>query len=123
MRQLDIDLITVAQELMAESGEPYRREIRLDSSLQRQLRLDSLGRAELFRRIEKKFHITLPDRLLAEAETLKDIAEHLQEAQSSIWQPTYRDVITSHGERPHLDLHKARTLQDVLIMYGEHTPD
>ncbi len=31
--------------------------------------------------------------------------------------------MTTHGERPHLDLHKARTLQDVLIMYGERTPD
>ncbi len=62
MRQLDIDLITVAQELMAESGEPYRREIRLDSSLQRQLRLDSLGARNCFAVSKRNFILPCPNR-------------------------------------------------------------
>src|SRR3990167_7045990 len=107
MRQLDIDLITVAQELMAESGEPYRREIKLDSSLQRQLRLDSLGRAELFCRIEKRFDITLHERLLSEAETLHDLVSHIQAASPRIIQSAKREMVTTHGDRPHLDLGKA----------------
>lgn len=122
-QQVDIELISITQELLAETGEPYRREIRLDSSLQRHLGIDSLGRAELFRRIEKKFDITLPDRLLAEAETLNDILDFLRVAKPRINQPVHREVMASHGDRPHLDLGSANTLQDVLLMYGQNTPD
>lgn len=122
-QNIDIELITTAQELLAESGEPYRREIKLDSSLQRHLGIDSLGRAELFRRIEKKFDVTLPDRLLAEAETLSDILEYLRAAKPRINQPVQREIVSSHGERPHLDLGQANTLQDILLMYGQNTPD
>src|SRR3990167_5092208 len=122
-QHIDVELITIAQELLAESGEPYRREIKLDSSLQRHLGIDSLGRAELFRRIEKKFDVTLPDRLLAEAETLNDILEYLRAAKPRINQPVQREIVVSHGERPHLDLGEANTLQDVLLMYGQNTPD
>jgi len=122
-QQIDLELITITQELLAESGEPFRREIKLDSSLQRHLGIDSLGRAELFRRIERKFDITLPDRLLAEAETLNDILEYLRAAKPRINQPVHREIVTSHGERPHLDVGTANTLQEVLMMYGQHTPD
>jgi fatty-acyl-CoA synthase len=120
---IDMEIIGITQGLMAESGEPYRREIKLDSSLQRHLGIDSLGRAELFRRIEKKFDITLPDRLLAEAETLNDIVVFIREAKPRLNQPVQREVMASHGERPQLDLGKASTLQDILYMYGEHSPD
>jgi acyl carrier protein len=120
---IDMEIIGITQGLMAESGEPYRREIKLDSSLQRHLGIDSLGRAELFRRIEKKFEITLPDRLLAEAETLNDIVVFIREAKPRLNQPVQREVMASHGERPQLDLGKASTLQDILYMYGEHSPD
>ena len=122
-QHIDLELITITQELLAETGEPYRREIKLDSSLQRHLGIDSLGRAELFRRVEKKFDITLPDRLLAEAETLNDIVNFLRVAKPRITQLVHREVMASHGERPHLNLGEANTLQDVLLMYGQHTPD
>mgnify|MGYP003645994583 CR=1 FL=1 len=122
-QQIDMELIAITQELMAESGEPYRREIKLDSSLQRHLGIDSLGRAELFRRIERKFDITLPDRLLAEAETLNDLVTYLQEAKPRIIQPVHREVVTSHGDRPHLDLGSFNSLQDILLQYGQNTPD
>ncbi len=122
-QHIDMELITITQELMAESGEPYRREIKLDSSLQRHLGIDSLGRAELFRRIERKFDLTLPDRLLAEAETLGDIMSYLKVAKPRINQPVQRAIISSHGDRPQLDLGSVNTLQDILLMYGQHTPE
>ncbi len=122
-KHIDVQLITITQELLAESGEPYRREIKLDSSLQRHLGIDSLGRAELFRRIEKKFDMALPDRLLAEAETLHDLVEYIHAAKPQINYPMPREIITTHGERPHLDLAKINSLQDILQLYGLHTPD
>ncbi len=47
--------------------------VRLDSTLDHDLGLDSLARVELFARIEKKLGITLPERILAEAETPRDL--------------------------------------------------
>lgn len=120
---IDMELITITEELLAQSGESYRREIKLDSSLQRHLGIDSLGRAELFRRIEKKFDLTLPDRLLAEAETLNDILHYLQAATPGIQTPAHREIMATHGERPHLDLASVNTLQDILLLYGTKTPD
>jgi acyl carrier protein len=45
----------------------------LDSRLDRDLGIDSLGRAELVARIERTFAVTLPVHTLAEAETPRDL--------------------------------------------------
>ncbi len=47
----------------------------LDSSLERDFGLDSLGRAELLTRLEKAFGVRLPETLLATAETPRDFLE------------------------------------------------
>ncbi|MGH8176436.1 MAG: AMP-binding protein, partial [Steroidobacter sp.] len=53
------------------------RAITLDSSLDRDLGLDSLARVELFTRIEHEFGVRLPESLFETAETLRDIAAAL----------------------------------------------
>ena len=95
----------------------------MNASLQRHLGIDSLGRAELFQRIEKSFETRISDRLLAEAETLGDIATYLLEVGPSIVIPARQKIITSHGERPDVDPSQAATLIDVLLLYGEQSPD
>jgi acyl carrier protein len=45
----------------------------LDDSLERDLGFDSLGRVELVSRLERVFGINLPERTLANAETLRDL--------------------------------------------------
>jgi 1-acyl-sn-glycerol-3-phosphate acyltransferase len=45
----------------------------LDSSLERDLGFDSLGRVELLQRLERTFGISLPDQILATAETPRDL--------------------------------------------------
>ena len=47
--------------------------VRLDSQLDRDLGIDSIGRAELVLRVEADFGVTLPARVLAEAETPRDL--------------------------------------------------
>lgn len=117
------ELIEIAKQLMLESGQPYKREIKLDASLQRHLGIDSISRAELFQRIEKKFDVTVPDRLLAEAESLNDIATYLATASPGVKRSVQQKIITSHGERPHIDPSHAKTLIDIVMMYGEKSPD
>lgn len=51
--------------------------VTLDSDLDRDLGLDSLGRAELVLRIDRMFKVRLPDRLLADANTPRDFLEAL----------------------------------------------
>src|SRR4051794_629010 len=69
---------TVALEL-----HPHRQSIgsvSLDSSLERELGFDSLGRVELLQRVERAFGVQLPDPLLASAETPRDLLRALTTA-------------------------------------------
>lgn len=75
-------LLAAARELAGELH-PQRRagmRVALDSSLDRDLGLDSLSRAELLLRIEHLFGARLPERTLAEAETLEDLLEAVLQA-------------------------------------------
>src|SRR5580765_6203463 len=45
----------------------------LDSSLERELALDSLARVELVLRLEREFAASLPERALASSETPRDL--------------------------------------------------
>lgn len=70
-------LLAVARELAGELHPQRRASLRvaLDSSLDRDLGLDSLSRAELLLRLEHLFGARLPERTLAEAETLRDLLD------------------------------------------------
>jgi len=74
-------LLSLAQALAGElhPGRPLP-DIALDSSLGQDLGLDSLGRVELLRRIERHFDVAPPERLFAEAETLRDLLRALAQA-------------------------------------------
>ncbi|OGT61803.1 MAG: hypothetical protein A3F14_07090 [Gammaproteobacteria bacterium RIFCSPHIGHO2_12_FULL_43_28] len=120
---IENELIAITKQLLAESGEPYKREIRLDDSLQRHLRIDSLARSELFQRIEKQFEVTIPDRLLVEAENLNDIAAFLQKTSPGIKEPLRKEVMMSHGEKVTVDFTKAKTLVDIILIYGKEAPN
>ncbi len=120
--EIEKELKTITSELLTESGEPYR-EIKMGASLQRHLGIDSLGRAELFRRIEKAFDVSVPDRLLAEAETLQDIAVYLQAAGTGIKKTPSHTMVTSHGEKSQVDPSHAKTLLEVLQLYADNSPN
>jgi len=61
---------------------PHRRPqpLNLDSSLDREYGFDSLSRVELLLRIERDFDVSLPEQLLAIAETPRDLLRELQGA-------------------------------------------
>ncbi|MGE0580412.1 AMP-binding protein, partial [Reyranella sp.] len=59
----------------------------LDGSLDRDWGFDSLSRAELLLRVERAFGTHLPERLLSEAETLRDLANALAEAKVRVAAP------------------------------------
>ena len=80
-RQTSPALLSLVQALVGElhPGRPAAG-VSLDSSLDKDLGLDSLGRVELLRRVERHFDAVLPERLFAEAETPRDLLRALRQA-------------------------------------------
>ena len=66
-------LLGVVNGLLDDSRQTPERNATLDSSLERDLGLDSLARVELLLRIERAFKLSLPERALADAETPRDL--------------------------------------------------
>ena len=70
--------------MVAESHPQRQFSITLDTSLERDLGLDSLGRVELMQRSERTFGVSLPDQVLNTIETPRDLV---------------RCVLSAHGGR------------------------
>jgi acyl-CoA synthetase (AMP-forming)/AMP-acid ligase II/acyl carrier protein len=68
-------LLAVVRELALElqPRKGARLEVTLDSDLDRDLALDSLGRAELLQRLDRAFRVRLPEQLISEAATPRDL--------------------------------------------------
>ena len=97
--------------------------ISLDSTLDKDLGLDSLGRVELMHRIERRFDMIPPENLFAEAETPRDLLRALLQASPA-------DGRQESVEFTHLMLggvqsfpNHAETLVDVLEWHNSRHPD
>ncbi len=124
IEEIELQLIAIVQELLTESGEEYsQRTISPDASLQRHLGIDSLGRAELFARIEKKFNVTLPDQLMGEAETLEDIAQAILATTPKEEKLDLQKIHEHKIKKSAIDPMKAKTLIDVLLTYAHDNPE
>jgi len=73
-------LLAALEAFLAESsaGQGARRALHLDSKLEADLGIDSLGRVELLLRLEQTFGRRLPEALLSAAETPRDLLRALQ---------------------------------------------
>jgi 1-acyl-sn-glycerol-3-phosphate acyltransferase len=117
-------LLSVLQTLVGElhPGRPPSA-ISLDSSLDKDLGLDSLGRVELMHRIGRRFDRVPPERLFAEAETPRDLLHALLQASPSAETPglgEFASLVLGGGQAAP---DAAGTLLDVLDWHmGEH-PD
>lgn len=115
------ELIELTRQFLKESGEIHHREVKMNTSLQ-SLGIDSLGRAELFQRIEKLFKVQFPDRLLAEAENLEDIANYLLTDPQLLIKNQKNQVMHTHTERTTVDPSQAQSLTDILFLYAQNAP-
>lgn len=135
-------LLSLLRDFIAEfKPERALQALHLNAALERDLGIDSLGRVELFLRIEKAFTVVFPESLLATADTVKDIAQALHQSQpgtlasarefAAILQPTQMDpshcvslleVLVKYGnldpKRPQVYLINDRNEQKI-IRYGE----
>jgi 1-acyl-sn-glycerol-3-phosphate acyltransferase len=75
--RIEARVVEIVRDLHSELHPRLRNTVAvtIDSDLDRQLAFDSLSRAELVLRLDRAFGIRLPDRLIGEAETPRDLAE------------------------------------------------
>lgn len=139
-----VELLRIVQSL-AEELHPHLRSaqvVGLDSDLDRDLGLDSLGRAELVLRLDKAFKLRLPENLISEANSARDLliavraagparvdstaarcvaAPVLPRVEAPISAETLIDVLefhaSAHPERPHLEVWLSEGREDI-ITYG-----
>ncbi len=122
----------VARELLEELGSAHAiPAIRGPAHLDRDLGLGSLERVELLARLDRTFHTSLPERVLAEADTLDDIVRALAQAtgMSAAPLPAPLPARSTPAEPAQQDTgpaaapHRATTWQEVLRYRSEADGD
>ena len=119
------ELLRIASQLMSEMHPNWidSSSLRLDSRLDRDIGLDSLGRVELFSRIERSFDLSLPEQLLGSAETLRDLLRAISSMQDKL-RPGFAPVIQLQApEEAEMVSETASTLLDVLELHYQAHPE
>ena len=123
---IDARDLCAAIESLVEALHPRLRgrvKVEMDTTLDRDLGLDSLSRIELLTRIERKFGVSLSEGDMAAAETPRDILRALQSAAPK--QPQFVEgeaLPTQESSRIEMP-EGAKTLVDVLLRHAEAQPE
>jgi len=116
-------VLEVAQALAREL-QPQRRSwssLTLDSSLERDLGLDSLGRVELLARMERAFGVRLPEEALGSAETPRDLLQALLSGHPAAEGAAFETLEPLEAAEAAPD--RTRTLIEVLEWHAQRHPD
>ncbi|OGI47680.1 MAG: acyl-phosphate glycerol 3-phosphate acyltransferase [Candidatus Muproteobacteria bacterium RIFCSPHIGHO2_01_FULL_65_16] len=118
-------LLAAVRELAAElhPRRPPPRRLTLDSSLERELGLDSLARVELLARIEKRFHVTLPETAFAAAETARDLLRAVLSAGAQKSELELAEIARRAPGAAEAAPHGAHTLVEVLDWHVRAHPE
>lgn len=119
-------LLQLIRQLMDELHSDMRpiRPITLDSSLDRDLGLDSLARVELLTRIEQKFDFSLSEHVLATTESPRDLLRHITTSDKKQSSPQVKQYTSLEGsDESDLAPHGADTLLAVLDSHIQSHPD
>ncbi|MDH5210295.1 MAG: AMP-binding protein [Betaproteobacteria bacterium] len=116
-------VLAVVQAVAREARPSVEPQVALDSSLEKELGLDSLARVELVLRLERTFATSLPEQALATSETPRDLLRFLLSSAGQAPRAADTSVASlSHGTdvRPPL---QAQTLTEALEYHVERQPE
>ncbi len=116
-------VLSVVQAVAREARPSVEPDVSLDSSLEKELGLDSLARVELVLRLEREFGASLPEQALATSETPRDLLRFLLSSAGHAPRAADTSVASlSHSTdvRPPL---QAQTLTEALEYHVERQPD
>jgi 1-acyl-sn-glycerol-3-phosphate acyltransferase len=116
-------LLAVVAEVAREARPHFEAYVALDSSLERELGLDSLARVELVLRLEREFAASLPEQALASSETPRDLLRFLLAGAGQTPKAADRTVaslVQAEGVRPP---DAAQTLTEALEYHAQRQPE
>ena len=116
-------LLAVVAEVAREARPRFEADVALDSSLERELGLDSLARVELVLRLEREFAASLPEQALASSETPRDLLRFLLASAGQAPKAadrTLASLVQAEGVRPP---DAARTLTEALEYHAQRQPE
>jgi len=116
-------LLALVAAVAREAHPRFAADVSLDSSLERDLHLDSLARVELVLRLEREFGASLAEQALAAAETPRDLLRFLLASAGHSPRAADRTVASlaqSQGVRPPAE---AQTLVEALAWHVERQPE
>lgn len=115
-------LLDILRQFLLElDAERALHSITLNASLESDLGIDSIGKVELFTRIEKAFSVHLPERAIVEVNSLNDIIKLLGESTSDLPKKIAQEFVPTL-EITTLDLNAAQTLLEVLFAHAANDP-
>ncbi len=116
---IEKELLEIIKQFVSEvKNEHTANSVTINSYIEQDLGIDSLGRVELFLRIEKHFQMALPENLMASAETIRDIAKGLGAEEIRVKKQKQREFVGALEETPH-SVETAKTLVDVLTRHAD----
>lgn len=116
------ELLLSARIFLTESGAHRAlRTITIDSHLEKDLGIDSLGKMELIHRIETNFNIQLKEKTIAQAETLADLLPAIIAAEPNINDFKHDFIVAL--EKTEIDVKQCTTLVEVLKQYAVFEPE
>ncbi len=124
-RDTAADVLKIVRELAAEvhPHDASTQTIKLDSSLERDVGLDSLSKVELLTRLEKRFAVTLPERVFADAESPRDLCRSVLGANTAAGSRAARTVTRMELEDTGSTPDDAETLVDIINHHARTHPD
>ena len=123
---IDADNVLAVVAAVAKEARPHvALNATLDSSLEREIGLDSLARVELVLRLEKEFGASLPERALATSETPRDLLRFLMASAGHAPHAADASVasLVQHGGVQPPSESQARTLTEALEYHVQRQPD
>ncbi|MBI5909459.1 MAG: AMP-binding protein [Betaproteobacteria bacterium] len=116
-------LLAVVEQMMRDTGHRQAVHAALDSSLERDLGLDSLARVELVLRVERAFSVSLPERALYAAETPRDLLRLVHGSQGVHRVGPEKNIRSLVQTEPGTVACAAETLLDALAWHADRHPD
>ncbi|MDH3318607.1 MAG: AMP-binding protein [Betaproteobacteria bacterium] len=116
-------VLAVVQAVAREARPSVEPHVGLDSSLERELGLDSLARVELVLRLEREFATSLPEQALATAETPRDLLRFLLSSAGQAPRAADTSVASLSQSTDVRPPTQAQTLTEALEYHVERQPD
>lgn len=123
-KEIEQQLLAITHDFLSElQAERALQAITLHASLERELGIDSLGKVEIFHRIEKRFGVHLSETAMTEAETLQDLVLIIEKSAPALaFSQTETHTYSAPLPEISLDLSTIQTVGDILLKYATTNP-